>query len=96
MLFLGDQSPGIVGWGAAGRKPCPLAAEGSGLDEGRGTCIPPVMPRVGNIPHHWLPESLRLFAESLPSISTSAHDSPSSSHLASHSATLLLDGVSPP
>lgn len=32
-FLLGDQSPGTVGVGGGRRKPCPLAAEGSGLDE---------------------------------------------------------------
>lgn len=38
-------------------------------------------PEWATFPITGSPESLRLFAESLPSISTSAHDSPSSSHL---------------
>ena len=69
-----------------------LAEEGSGLSG--GTCISPVMPNVGNIPHHWLPASRRLFPESSPSTS-SAHNSPFSSHRTSHSVMLLLDGASP-
>lgn len=64
------------GGGWQGGSCAQLAAEGSGLDEGGGTCVPPVMPRVGNIPHRWLPASLRLFPKSLPSISPSAHNSP--------------------